>query len=295
MEKLDTYPKEQRKHGMDLMPIAFYEMSAQWLAEMRIECHWHEEWEFFILRSGMANINVNGNHFTLKEGEMAFWSGGCLHTVETNGGSTYHFSAMVVHPRLFGSSGDAANLKYISPLLTKKGQRWAVLDRNKSVKTIELFDNLLKLNVYKPPLYELRTKANLCELFATFLENSKMQYNETDITMHSDLMKQSIDYIRSNLCSEISVSSLAADAGMSEGHFSRLFKKHTGRPPIDYVMHLRLDKAAGEISTSAKPFLDIALECGFNSPSYFTRVFNRVYGCSPSQYRHRQNQYTNIN
>jgi AraC-like DNA-binding protein len=77
----------------------------------------------------------------------------------------------------------------------------------------------------------------------------------------------------------------AAVAGMSTSSFSRFVRRVTGRSFIDYVNREKLHMAGEMLRESDRPVLDIALDVGINSLSHFNRLFTRLYGCSPSQYR----------
>ncbi|MBX9813914.1 MAG: hypothetical protein A4S12_00025 [Proteobacteria bacterium SG_bin5] len=92
-------------------------------------------------------------------------------------------------------------------------------------------------------------------------------------------------YIEANLDSEISLSALAAVAGLSPFHFSRTFKLATGESPYHYVSLRRLARAQQLLSDSQLPLVQIALECGFASQSHFTSVFSKALGTSPGRYR----------
>ncbi|MEM6321913.1 MAG: helix-turn-helix transcriptional regulator, partial [Bacteroidota bacterium] len=74
-------------------------------------------------------------------------------------------------------------------------------------------------------------------------------------------------------------------AYMSESNFHRVFKNELGISPIDFINEKRLERAATLLKSSSKKINDICLECGFNSRSYFTRLFKRKYQVSPNAYR----------
>lgn len=94
-----------------------------------------------------------------------------------------------------------------------------------------------------------------------------------------------LSYIEANLDSDISLSALAAVAGLSPFHFSRTFKLATGESPYHYVSLRRLARAQQLLSDSQLPLVQIALECGFASQSHFTSVFSKALGTSPGRYR----------
>ncbi len=81
---------------------------------------------------------------------------------------------------------------------------------------------------------------------------------------------------------------IASQAGMSEGNLNRVFKEATDHSPIDYLIQLRLQGAMELLSDTAFTVTEIAFEVGFNDSNYFTRIFKKMVGNTPSEYRLRQ-------
>ena len=93
------------------------------------------------------------------------------------------------------------------------------------------------------------------------------------------------DYINDNIASEIKLSDLANLAGISQYHFSRLFKKSLGISPNKYVIKQRVERAKSLLKNPELSVTDIALSCGFNSHSHFGKYFRQFTGFTPKQYR----------
>src|SRR5438270_9023782 len=81
---------------------------------------------------------------------------------------------------------------------------------------------------------------------------------------------------------------LAAQAGLSKFHFTRLFKSATGVSPSQYHINLRMDAARKLLRETKKSVLDVALEIGYSNPSHFAQLFRRETGLSPSDYRRQR-------
>lgn len=94
-----------------------------------------------------------------------------------------------------------------------------------------------------------------------------------------------INYIRDNLTEDLSLDALAEVACFSPYHFHRIFKSITGETVNEFVNRLRIERAASLLKASPTiQILDVALECGFNSASNFSRVFKSHYGLAPRQW-----------
>ena len=96
------------------------------------------------------------------------------------------------------------------------------------------------------------------------------------------------DYVREHLQSPISLDDLAAVAAMSPYHFSRMFKQTTGQTPNEFVIGLRLVRAAHLLRRTRWTVAQVAGEVGYQSVRHFTRLFRRRLGCPPAEYAGRR-------
>lgn len=101
-------------------------------------------------------------------------------------------------------------------------------------------------------------------------------------------LRNATDFIESNLAQPIGVPEIAASTGMSVFHFSRAFRISTGVPPYAYLLGRRIAAAKHRLAESDGSLTAIACDCGFTSPSQFSRMFKSVTGVNPSNYRRRQ-------
>ena len=86
---------------------------------------------------------------------------------------------------------------------------------------------------------------------------------------------------------EITVNELAAAAGYSRYHFSRLFKEHEGLSPGRFLQQERLRRSVRLLQTTADSVKTIAAACGFRDANYFCRAFHKAYGVTPGLFRRR--------
>lgn len=94
-----------------------------------------------------------------------------------------------------------------------------------------------------------------------------------------------IEYINEHLNRSIKTKDLAEYLGISQFHFSRLFKQSTGISPHQYVMQQRIELAKRLLKKADRSIADIALDCGFNSQSHLGKYFRQVTGMTPKAYR----------
>jgi AraC family transcriptional regulator len=91
------------------------------------------------------------------------------------------------------------------------------------------------------------------------------------------------EYIFAHLADPVEVNELAALAGRSPFHFSRIFTRSVGMTPYRYVVHLRLQQAIKRIREGRMGLAEIAADTGFADQSHLSRWVRRVHGVAPSQ------------
>lgn len=92
-------------------------------------------------------------------------------------------------------------------------------------------------------------------------------------------------HIQAHLEEDLSLDALSRKAGLSPFYLQRLFKEAIGETPKAYTSRLRLERGAFRLLVHDSTVLDIALDCGFQSPETFLRAFRRHFGRVPSDYR----------
>jgi AraC-like DNA-binding protein len=123
----------------------------------------------------------------------------------------------------------------------------------------------------------------LYSFIATFLYPDR-QVNEKKQDA-KNLINDAILYMQSELHQQLSVEDMALKQNLSASHFSNLFRKATGMAPLDYFIHLKLQKACMLLFSSDITIKKVAAEIGYNDPYYFSRLFKKYMKVSPEQYR----------
>lgn len=92
-------------------------------------------------------------------------------------------------------------------------------------------------------------------------------------------------WIKERYHQELSMEQAADYVNLNPFYFSKLFKKHVGETFIDYLTRLRINKAKDLIGREELSLKEVCYEVGYNDPNYFSRVFKKVTGITPSEYR----------
>ena len=105
---------------------------------------------------------------------------------------------------------------------------------------------------------------------------------------HGDLAIVRVQrWLQARGAQRITLPMMAARAGLGERTFLRRFVKATGRKPTEYVQHLRVDKARELLERSRMAIEEVARRAGYEDPGAFRKIFQRIVGLSPGEYRRR--------
>lgn len=134
------------------------------------------------------------------------------------------------------------------------------------------------------------SKENLCNasfclyhFLATFCFTDKHIIAEKNDPVN--IITEAILYMKSNLERKLSVGDIAAQHFLSSSHFSSLFRKNTGMSPIDYFIHLKMQRACQLLYSKDIKIKLVAIELGYEDQYYFSRIFKKNMGMSPEHYR----------
>ncbi|SDD69849.1 AraC-type DNA-binding protein [Paenibacillus sp. UNCCL117] len=113
---------------------------------------------------------------------------------------------------------------------------------------------------------------------------SGCQHRESSSSPTKRAIEDAVSYIHGHYMDALTLDELAAMHAMSSKRFSYYFHKYTGYRPIDYAIHCRMERASEMLRTGKFPVRDIAASVGYANPLYFSRVFRKKFGMSPSAY-----------
>ncbi|HKF01483.1 MAG TPA: helix-turn-helix domain-containing protein [Candidatus Sulfotelmatobacter sp.] len=98
-------------------------------------------------------------------------------------------------------------------------------------------------------------------------------------------LRRVTELVQARIENEISLAEMAETAGLSAPYFSQMFRMSTGETPHQFVLRHRVERGKELLRTSEARVLDVAVACGFKSQQHFARIFRRMCGASPTEYR----------
>ncbi len=128
---------------------------------------------------------------------------------------------------------------------------------------------------------------NLVNLYLSQASSPQMNLEQTMDQSIQDikLIQSVINYIEKNYQKGVSLEEAAEHVHLSPFYLSKLFKKQLKINFVSYVTERKIDKAKELLETTDMPILNIALDLNYQEPNYFSKVFKKVVGVTPSEYR----------
>lgn len=140
----------------------------------------------------------------------------------------------------------------------------------------------------KSPHYERRRYDAAVQLLASFADQLSAASNQLAIQQaHSEppSITRAKAHIEAHLTEQLSLADVARAVNMSRFYFCKMFRRHTGLNFTDYVSRLRVERAKQLLLNPHLRVSEIAYEVGFQSLTHFNRVFRRLVGKAPTDYR----------
>lgn len=248
--------------------------------------HWHEQLEAVLLLEGSAEAILSGEKLTISAGEACFINAGTLHGFSSQSGAHSHYHSIVFDSSIVsGMVGSVFETNYVRPLL-ESGPTFIHLDREAAANGFaEAFDRAFAALDSEGAAYEFTVRNALSDMILLMIRLSHVHPPHRLSRVNDALAKQMISWIDAHMTEEITLQDIAAAAAVSPRECQRIFDRCLHRSPMNYLNKRRLYAAADALVSSDAPVTEIALNCGFASPSYFTQQFRRLFNVTPREYR----------
>lgn len=287
---------ETKEHGTPDYPLALYHVDSQKMYLELVYWHWHEEFEFIVVTGGTAHFLVADQDFVLTAGDCLLINQNVIHRVKPYNDCDCTYYSVVFHPSLFlDINNPIIRSKYLEPVSSNPHLKYYLLQsNNKDNQTyIDLLKKIININEQCDFGYELTTRALLYELWVSTLRgvlrrtNTSPLVENTQTILDEDRVKKILTYIATHYMDQISLEDIASSVHISKSECCRCFKRRLHVTPFEYLIKYRVYSAAIMIvqSTGRISFSDIAIKTGFNSSSYFNKMFRKYIGSTPTQFR----------
>ena len=311
---LNSHLMEITKHGTDEFPIQFYIDELHKFQNGCLPLHWHKEAEILVVTAGTVLIQIGSQKVSLHTGEGIFINGNILHMFEQINNEYCQCPNIVFLPELISPLGSVSYSKYILPIISETKLPFLILHpevnwQNDILESLHVIFILLKnygtssicgefpqlTNEYdmQADCYELKVQEVLSHIWQLLYSNYKavLQTSQSKNEQLSQIrLQQMLLFIQKNYKNKISLSGISAFANISNSEAARCFHNCLLNSPIEYLINYRMEKAKQLLLSSQMTVFEIALETGFTSPSYFSKLFKELAGMTPLEYRRSTNK-----
>ena len=281
----DESRQELTQHGTPALPAACYREE---LPETVVALHWHEEFEFILAAHGQIHLRLDTEEVVLPQGGAVFLLPGCLHAAANPPDVHAVLQSLVIHPKFIGGSLDSFfRQQFILPLVERTDMHYIILDGTKARYAEVIAAMCAAWRCFSEEPYDYENEARFYITRAVHILKDALPEVAAPAAHLAvvERMKPVLQYIEQHYAEDISLAVLTRQAVCSESVLLRDFRKVTGMPPMRYVLSLRLEKAAALLLSTEMKSAEIAVQCGFNDISYFTRAFRSKTGLAPQAYR----------
>ena len=264
-------------------PYAFHHVS---LKTTEVPWHWHEALEFNLVVSGQVKVSTANQTQVFCAGEGFFLNSNVLAAMDSD--TDCILDSHLFHPVfLSGHFKSVFETKYLNPVTQNRHLDLLALRGNTEgqQQLLRKLRFLSKLQTESDT--EFQTRNLLSEIWLLLLNEIKNA--DTSIfhvpQKNQDRILTMIAFIQENFAEKLTLEDIADSAAVSTRECLRCFRASIHQSPMDYLIEYRIRISKKMLETTSLSITDIALRCGFNSNSYYTKQFHRICGKTPNAYR----------
>jgi len=264
-------------------PYTFHHID---LRETTVPWHWHEALEFGYVVEGRIKVSTTTRTVTLEKGEAYFTNSNVLTTMENIENCV--LDSHLFHPVfLSGHFKSVFETKYLNPVIQNRDIDLLYF-RPETDAQRKLLGKLQMLsNLQTKPNMEFQTRNLLSEIWLFLLNVIQETKDDAHNTAakNQDRILAMMAFIQENYAEKLTLEQIADAASVSTRECLRCFRESIRQSPMDYLIEYRIQVAKQLLGTTSLSITEIALRCGFNSNSYFTKMFHRSCNKTPNAYR----------
>lgn len=229
---------------------------------------------FFLVEKGSGTVNYNGKSYSLQPGDCVFLdcSFPYSHCSSTDLWSLkwahfYSFTMKEIYQKYIRRGGDCVFSTY-------RPEKYSLL-----------VDELFACATSDDYVRDMKINEKLSSLLTMLMEESWNQHGQRTDTPGKRNLLEVRNYLDTNFSQKISLDKLAEQFYINKFYLTRLFKEQFGISISTYLIQIRITHAKKLLRFSDLSIDKISRECGLNDANYFSRIFKKVEGISPGEYR----------
>ena len=225
---------------------------------------------FFWVLEGECFLSIDSQSYIIRPGQLAYLPKGKMRAY------THASERFSMYEMAFSAKANGENLMELLGLT----QQNFVVDIPDREEMSRLFEGSHRIELVKNPLYDVAWCANIINIIRMYADQrQKLGSND------SLIFKPVLEYMSQNISRAVKVEDMAVLVYMQPTYFIKQFRKHFGMPPMAYFLRMRMYKAMGMLTGTDLSIEEISHAVGISDTSYFSRIFKKHCGVTPTQYR----------
>lgn len=287
----NQFQKELKEHGDYRFPLLVsYERLSSYESGAFL-WHWHPEIELTVIEQGEMVYKFHDQTFHIHQGEAVFTNANALHAGEMYQSRDCIYTPVTFDPRLiYGYENSQVYLKYVEPLTQNYALSGLHFDGTRPwhAEAVSLISEIISLYEMHPPFYEMEIVIKLQQfwkLLCSFEEHAS-SVSAAERQNHERIRKI-LDYIAANYTSHLYLEDIASQVGLCKSECCRLFKRYMKVSLFEFLLEYRINQSLKLLVGTDCSIVEVAGQSGFNDSNYYSKVFRKFRGCTPTQYRKR--------
>ncbi len=267
IESFKDYIEHPQVSRLYLTDVGFFPHAKNHYRERKDEI---EEYIFIYCTEGEGIIEVNGQKHLIYENEafcIPQHTSHCYYSCESNPWSILwvHFKGDDVN---FYPLGECKKVKFSS--------------ENSTNQMLFLFDLLFRVLDYN---YTLGNFIYISQVLSLILAETYAKEKCASALEQDKHVTKVIRYMNKHLHENLSLEGISKEFNLSKSYLNAIFQKNTQHAPMDFYINIKMKKACKLLKTSDLYIYEVAHQLGYNDQYYFSRIFKKVVGVSPKEYK----------
>ncbi len=254
----------------------------------RFPWHWHGDVELFYLQSGCLEYHLPGGSTVFHAGDAGFVNAGVPHMTRAVGPEECRQQEHIFLPSLVaGAPGGDIERKYVAPLLKNPAADLIAVPAADpgSAALRALMDEAYGTYRARDAGYEIAIRERMSRAWLALLDFAPEPAAGSGRGEDRERIRAMLRYVEAHYDRPVSLAEIAAAANIGAREADRCFRRQLDATPFEYLLDYRLERARQLLLNTSLPVTETGLRCGFQSTSYFGRLFREKTGLSPSEYR----------
>ncbi|MGL5433964.1 MAG: helix-turn-helix transcriptional regulator [Lachnospiraceae bacterium] len=277
-------------YGKYGFPCELYNDNIDDFDNCTVEWHWQLELEFAIVQNGSIDLFVQKDVIRIREHEGYIIFPNQLHCMKKSSNQNGIYKTIILDPQfIYGDNNSILFYKYYLSVVNALSNGFIILNDNipHSKNIIEELNNAIKLLMQPTSMYELEIHKHFINIWSSIYDSvQKIHFSNLKISARDEALTEKILlFIHSDYLYDICLGDIAKSGNISKAECNRLFQRTLSCTPFEYLTKYRISKSQEFLGDESYSITDIAGLVGFNSVNYYTTVFKKHIGYTPSQYK----------